>query len=57
MNDHDVVIYKSKTGDFIAKFKGADVPDTRGRGPSRFEALGDLLERDAARHAAERGES
>lgn len=56
MNDYDVVIYK-KGADWLAKFKGPGAPETRGKGPSRFEALGDLLERDATRYAAEKGKA
>lgn len=44
---NDIVVYQSKSGDWIAKRKGGDASAPKGRGPSSIEAHGNLLEREA----------
>lgn len=44
---NDIVVYQSKSGDWIAKRKSAGPQAVRGKGPSSVEAHCDLLEREA----------
>ena len=44
----DIIVYQSKSGEWIAKRKGSAEATVRGRGPSSVEAHLDLLEREEA---------
>lgn len=43
-----IVVYQSKSGDWVAKRKAAGADAPRGKGPNSIEAHGNLLEREEA---------